>query len=475
MIKNWLSWINLTVGGLSGILLFSAIVIFCLRPSDIVVANPEAIKKSLPICSFAMSKEACDSIGTNAFDLKFSPVSLQLPNLQNHLIYYGKNGRPDALSDTPVLHFGFNGNPASASIISGQRLYLLYDRKKTPNQYTFSPENTETTLWIEPSVRGNEAVVKVSMRNENGEIVREPSSNAQFNLPEKEQSRPGGKAWEMGKWRVDGSLLARQKARWTGIDVFLERHGGPEFSHMQGKHRIDFTDEDETYSVYVGLNDSLIWDKERWKLVEPAQDTLKFPLIVVKKIDERIMNFELWDVGGKSKIVLNLIKAHEIWVPQNIQQMFQFLGARTRSQYIFEIDGNRMLLSPQDWLLQTEEGWIKLTTAQEIDDYVDRQLKGALFVFDGMVRQEDKQILKGVMFNAARTEMQEIEIPVQQGSKHIVSPKANDFDHDEDDDEDEEDEDSDEEEQDERQPTPATANTRSMETSRGVRLIESGK
>ena len=80
----------------------------------------------------------------------------------------------------------------------------------------------------------------------------------------------------------------------------------------------------------------------------------------------------------------------ETWVPNNIQEQFKFIGARTKSQFVFEVDDEKMLLSPQDWLVLTENGWIKLTTAQEIDDFVSRKVIGTLFVFNGIERKEDQ-------------------------------------------------------------------------------------
>lgn len=385
-----------------------------LRSSEIFTSDAIFTKRSIPNGSFTLPKQAYGLIGKNGCDLKFAPMTLQIPDLHSQLIYYGKNGRPDARLERSILHFGFVNNANPVSVITGERLYLIYDKKRSPNQYACSPENGETPLWIEASPQGNEVLVKVNLRNENGDIIREPAAHHQFTLPEKESLRAGGKAWEMGKWRVDGSLLARQKARWMGQDKFLERHGGEEFKHLQGKQRIDFNDDEEPYSVYVALNESLIWNG-KWKVIPPGEESLGHPLMVVKKIDERLMNFELWDVGGKSKVPLTLIKVNDVWMPQNLQEKFKFLGARTRSQYIFEIEGQRMLLSPKDWLLQTEEGWIKVTSTRQIDEYVERNLIGVLFVFDGVIRKEGQQVLVGVMFNPARTEMQEVEIAVQQG------------------------------------------------------------
>lgn len=434
MIKQWLSWINLGVFGFTILLLMAGLFVSFTRPSEIAIPDQTQTKRSLPTTAFTMPKQACDAIGKAGFDLKFSPITLQLPDLRNHLIYYGKNGRPDARAERPVLHFGLAGNQMTGQIASGERLYLLYDRKRTPAQYVFSQDNAETSLWIEPTSQGNEVVVRVGMKNETGEMIREPEAHAVINLVEREgiRSNNGGKPWEMDKWRVDGSLLARQKARWIGPDLFLDRHGGEEFKELKGKHRIDFSDEEESYSVYVGLNDTLIWNKGRWQVTKPGEDSLGYPLMVVKKVDERLMNFELWDIGGRSKVILNLVRMNEPWMPQNIQANFRFLGARTRSQYIFEINDQRILLSPKDWLLQTSDGWIKLATAKEIDDYVEHKLTGVLFICDGLGNKEGKQVLKGVIFNASRTEMQEIELAVQQQGTAQAS-KAAPKDEDEDD------------------------------------------
>ena len=61
----------------------------------------------------------------------------------------------------------------------------------------------------------------------------------------------------------------------------------------------------------------------------------------------------------------------------------------------------------------TEDGWKKLTSSEEIDDYVDRRLTGTLFVFEGIERKDDQQVMKGHLYNPARTLVQDIELSVQ--------------------------------------------------------------
>lgn len=423
MIKTWLSWINTVVGGVAIALVLAALMLWITKQGEIPVLTTPHAKSDLPKSGFAYPKAAYDAIGEPFLSLQFAPLSMQLPDLKRFLVYYGKNGRPDADPAHPVMFFSFTGNKTPSSVAPGQRLFILYDKKATPAQFVFSPSNGETHLWIEASTQGNEALVKVAMKGENGEIITQPATYAQFTLPEKEYIRFGGAPWEIGKFRVDGTLLARQKARWYGKDLFFEKHGGQEYNEILEKQRVDFGEGDDAYSAFVGVGDALMWDNDKWKVVKPGKESLGHPLMIVKKIDERLMNLELWDAEGKGKIAINLLKSSESWTPQNIQQTFKFMGARTRSQFVFEINKERVLLSPHDWLLLTDKGWVKLVTPADIDAYVERKVTGPLFVFNGMGRKEDHQIIMGTLFNAARTEATPIEIDVQQSGNAAPNPE----------------------------------------------------
>lgn len=420
MPAKWINWINYCLIAFVIVLLFAALIYLIIRPTQYDLPVTSLKNTNLPKNAFSCTPEQYSAIESPALELKFAPLNVQLPDLRRYLVYYGKNARPDAKEERLVLYFSFTGNKSPTSILPGQPYYVLYDKTQNANQYVFSPNNAPTPLWLEASVLGNQAIVKVAMEGESGQVIKEPSSHAEFTLPEKELTRgaPGGGAtgWDLGKWRVDGTLLARQKARWFGIDRFLERHGGEEYKDWKNKQRIDFGDGDDAYSVYVSPEDCLIWKDNRWYSSKPSQATLKYPLMCVKKIDDRIMNLDLWDVDGKGKIVLNLIKTNETWAPQALEQSFKVIGARTKSQFIFEINQERMLLRPHDWLLMTESGWKKLATPQDIDDYVERKKTGPLFIFDGIEKRDDRQVITGTLFNTARTEMTSFDLPIQQSA-----------------------------------------------------------
>lgn len=409
MLKKWLDYLNYGICSLILILFLYAIVIEWKRPSEIYLPEVKVQKTSLPKGNFTQSQEAYNQIGEPLLSLQYRAPKMQLPDLKSKINYYGQNNRPDASENSSLMHFNLISG-GNASIGVGKPLYLYYT--KDSGNYYFSPDNKETSLWIEATPKENEVNIYVKMIGEDGTVVATPNTNALFTLKEKEFARYGGQPWEIGKWKVDGTLLARQRARWFGLDKFFERHGGQEYQDKIGKNRIDFGDVEDKYSVYVSDNSALIWDGIKWKEVSPGESSRGHPLMVVKKIDERIMNLELWDAEGKKKMVLNLLKSMDTWMPQNLQQQFKFLGARTKSQFVFEVGEEKMLLSPSDWLLLTEEGWRKLDNIDGINNYVDLKEIGTLFVFEGINKVGDQQILKGEMFNPTRTKVHDMELPV---------------------------------------------------------------
>ena len=429
MINQWLKLFNWVIV-LLAIMIASVAVYYHFKHS--LVIEDKGMKSGrvgLPKTSFEMSSDVYHGIGGPLLGLQDSPPTLQVPDLRSELVYYGKNGRPDAQDGATLLHFAVASHPKNViSVRPGEPTYLVYDRSTSPGHYVFSVDNEQTSLSFTAKQIESEAEIHVTFENEKGEIVKEPMSHIEFRLPEKEFSRALSGSWELGSFRVDATLLARQKAKWYGTDTFLEQHGGEDYSFAIGRQRVDLGENENSYFIFAKVGDTFIWHDDQWKAVTPGINSLGQPLLYVKKVDDRLMSFELWDVDGKGKILLNLLKTTEPWAlqnPQALSTMFKFMGARTRSQCVFEINRERMVLSPSDWLLLTNKGWKKLSTVEDIDSYVKRKQTGTLFIFEGVARKDEKQILKGKLYSPARQTFQEIELSLQTGNGQSTKVKLN--------------------------------------------------
>ncbi len=419
MIKKVLHWLNYGLGVLIALLALSYLVLLGVGgppENDMPPLDLTGRVDGLPPNSFVQDETAYHAIDTGVLNVEVPPPKLQLPDLRPHLTYYGTNDRPDFATDTKLLHFGLKGSEDLGLIAAGEPLYLQYDASSKPGRYLFSSNNAPTGLWIEAEKDDDAAKVYVKMLDPKDELVTEPKKRATLTLKPKDFARFGGGKWEIGKWRVDGTLLARQRARWYGQDHFLNTHGGAEFVGTREKERIEFGEKDQQYVVYIGVGDCLIWDGEQWKNVVPGEASKEFPMLCLQKIEDRLLRWELWDVGGKGRVTLNLVRSKEAWSPKTYERDFKYVSARTLSQYNFEIKKDRVVLRPYDWLLLTDEGWVPLTTVEEIDAYVERKTPGVLFVFEGPVQREEKQVLGGTFYSKTRTNIHHMDFALDQAA-----------------------------------------------------------
>ncbi len=413
-----------------GLILFSLVIFLFFTKKEKEISLPphnENIRTDLPLSPFPQNTA---KLGEGPLALKWKPPSLTLPDLRGELLFYGQNMRPDSKSDKPSFHIGLKNSQEINSVEQGERVYLIYERVSAftshhdfswngiaptvKGTYAFSPHNTPTSLWFQlfksPSSQEESVNITVAMVDEMGSEISTPSNHKHFPLNVTSQRF----SFEIDGLRADPSLLSRQKARWMGQDLFLKMHGGDEFAHTSSKERIDFTLPEGGYSCFVAEGDLLVWQNGRWT---SSRKTRHLPLLVVKKIEERTMHFDIWDAEGKSKVSLCLIRSHEPPLPP-LEETFKFTGAKTWAQYNVECDGKRMTVHSNDWLLYSHEGWQKLTTPEEIDAYVAGERTGPLLVFEKMVKEKGNQVLHAHLFNASRSIMEEVALICDQPSVH---------------------------------------------------------
>ncbi len=373
----------------------------------------------LPQSPFKQPEEAYAALGTGGFAVHRKPATVQLPNLSDELMFYGINQRPDASREAPVVHLAIRGTGEVVSAPVSERRYLLFDREES--KYQFSPENGETSLWVTPSQPKDEGEIQfaVGLRMHDGTVVSEPQEHAAFTLKLAPYSAHQRMSWTLGDLRVDNSLLARQRCRWFGQDLFYARHGGETFALARGRERIDFGEEAEGYSCFIALGESLIWKDERWCNAEEGEETTAYPLLTLRKLDERLMVFDLWDAEGRGKIALSLMKSRGGWGATGMRNALRFVAAKTWSQFVLECGAQRVDVAPGDWLLFIEAGLHKLETVEEIDAFVSGELEGELMVIEGLGRHEGKGMLLAQIYNRTRSEMEERQIPL---SSHTSSP-----------------------------------------------------
>jgi len=419
---RWLPFFNLALVILTAVVSLGIVITVSQppQPIELVTANTE---KQLPKRSF--QNVDLSLLHEGAFALKWIEPTLQLPNLTQSIKYHGFIQRPDVKQ--PRFHISLIGSDDLYAVGNKEPFYLVYKQEalepvslegpvwSQPETHVgYYPTQEPTSLWLEmqPKHGGKLLEVVVHMIDENGQELLQPTKHLCFTLPL--QDPPPGRTphWDIDDFRVDSTLLIRQKARWCGQDRFLQQHGGSDFGFASERERIDFhLGSEQSYSCFIKAGDYLVWHQGRWHAGYAfSGPTAKLPLLYVKKIDDKTIAWELWDTEGITKIPINLMKTRDVGGMPDLLQEFRFIGAKTWAQFIVESHSGRLLLRAHDWLVLTSEGWVKLDSSQKIDDFVEQKLVGPLLVLDKLSKQNGRQVLVGHLFNSTRSEVTPVEI-----------------------------------------------------------------
>lgn len=419
---NWIL-ISVIIFSLSGAAWYAATAHEVVQPP----VQMQEEKPVLPSTAFTPKDKKHVPLNASSLQLEYMPPKMRLPDLRSFIFYYGHNLRPDA-KDADNLFFSVgpisDTNP-SFTVHTNEKLFLVA-QGNPENPYTLSPGNRPTTLWFEPEMRGNSAYVQIRMKDEQGHLIQEPADRANFTLTEKPPAA-SQKAFTLDQFRADATLFSRQKAKWHGPDLFLEEHGGDEFQSNVGKQRIQFGEGEELYSVYLDKGDVMVWKDGKWVVPEPGKPTTGYPLARVAKIEERTMGLELFDVSGRNKVNLTLLKMQEAKpvIPAVLEQ-FEFIGARTRIHSMFRVSDQREIVGPDDWFLHTADGWKKLKTSKDVDAYVSGLTQGDLLVIDKIEKINDHPVLAGTLYTRSRSGSETVVLPLRPdgNDEQVDQPEA---------------------------------------------------
>ncbi|MEG2043644.1 MAG: hypothetical protein RRZ67_01320 [Victivallaceae bacterium] len=364
--------------------------------------------------SVGSSKKRLESMTLSkvGFGLVYREPKVGMPSLKDELIFRGMNLRPDAAGQGPVL--SFRKSKSSKQLEIGKKFFIRF--KKYLNSiedmssiaipdvhYFFEDHQGAASLWIE-IVRVADDGLSLEVNVGGGSKTDSKPDCETFIL--RAQEIENNREWFLGKNKVDASFPVKQKMRRIGKDLFLVMHGGPEYLYAAAKERFDFSDEQgENYCRFMSVGEYLLWDGEAWVHKEPKSDSSSFPILYLKRMDEKCAVFELWDIGGIRKQILNLIRYPQPATEcEDLTAEIEYAGLKTwNSPTIVTTTGQRFSLNSNEWLLRSSSGWRKIESAHELEEYLSGKLMEPLFVFDGMEKDGNTYLLKGHMFSASRS------------------------------------------------------------------------
>lgn len=329
------------------------------------------------------------------FVLQTNTTKASIPDLRSILLYYGKLLRPDSREKNPTLYIGIKGEPEPFLLAADKPAFLQFDNDK--NQWKFV-STSPLKITFHPKEKSLEVALELTLSNE--QIMKDPTHLAQFILTETlPPLTKSATTWLLDDMPVDIHFLDNQKVLWQGQDAFYAALSEDE--EKKSSQKVVVQGGLYPYTLWVKEHSSFIYTNGKWEPVCLGPQSIGKTLLYTKSVSEKTITFELWKDNGSFMVPLTLTKKE---TPSNLKlPSIQLVGARSKDTWIATINGTRVLLRTDDWLLCNDKNIEKIEDIATLEAYICGEKEGTLLAFSGIERQGTEQNLVGIAIDPLKT------------------------------------------------------------------------
>ncbi len=378
------------------------LAMLCFYPWEKTIHSEELKMPS----AFAQAPLPYEAIGGGALMLNPHQTWGWVSHLAKELLVIAHNSRPDAAEGGVQILLALKTEGAPKEMISGKTLFL----EKNDASGTFAFSEGLQPLWIKPILLENgrvliEAGKKLGQLDsahgieEKGQFVVPTSASA---VREKKYSPLAQEAFALLK-----------SAKCWGQDLLIQNYGAGEFGKWREKLKIELSESGASYVIFVAAGDYLMWKEGKWQETPLSELSSKKPVALVRTVSPRAVELTFWDETGFYPAPVDLPIEQGGRLNQKTEATLSQPRLRTASQISCMLGKKRVLLRQGDWMLKTGAGWRNLRRREEIESCLYHQIKGELFIFDALEKEQGRWVLKGSLFDEMRTQVQPISVPIE--------------------------------------------------------------
>lgn len=342
------------------------------------------------------TKEA--SFATSFWDREQHQAYIPMPEIKNSIFFTGYNYRPDANNGSRLISLSTNDNKLFAK--EKERIYLDCS---DPDNITFSKEPAPYSLIpISIGAKGLHAYLEVNYQKDTGETLYQASKELLL-----ENNASGTVKISTTANEASSSL---KLCNFYGPDKMISLLGGKEFGTKKNQYRLYLNKNQDTRCYFIKSGDILSYVNGEWKKTpSPLKDK---PLFQVNSIDNKELKGTFWNETGfyqkNYKIQLDLQRSNSIH-----SFSFDKIYKRNNESVICKIQDRTFLLKPHDWLIKKNTTWHHVSNISEFNNLLNLNSKHEVVIFEGIVKEKDRELFIGYIFDNTRSNYKKLEIPLK--------------------------------------------------------------
>ncbi len=338
-----------------------------------------------------------ESIGGGGLALHSRHALGWVSRLANELALIAYNSRPDVEAPDAKILISLKHGKEQLTLSNGRRLYL----KESERGRGLLSSDDQTGLWVKPILLENGAILV-----EAGRRLGEGEENGQFIVA----SQGGVPSCYNSNHQPFAVEL--KTARCFSQDLLIQKYGGREYSSLKDKRALYLSKGTTAYACFVSAGDYLMYDQGEWCVSSYESLKSERPIAYVKAMSSRAIEVEAWDETGFYPLHFKVEVESIGRLQQNPEVMPTRIRLRNSSQVSCALGKRRVILREGDWLLKTSTGWRNLRRSDEIELYLNHRVKGELFIFDAIEKEQGQLVVKGHLFDETRTQVLSVTLPI---------------------------------------------------------------
>lgn len=406
-VDRLLKFCNLVLMALIPLLICCELVLLKFYPWENRFDSEEASMAS----ALTYSPFPYESIGTGTLRLNAHQTWGWMSNLAKDLLVIAYNSRPDVSQGEAQVVLGLKSSDHPKQVVSGKVLFL--EKDESSGAFAFS--DAAQPFWIKPILLENGRVL-IEAGNKLGQLESSHGyeEKGQFVVP----ALGGSSHLEAKRSVLSQEALNQLKyAKCWGKDLLIEQYGGREFAKWKEKFKIDFSQSSIPYVCYVAAGDYLLWKDGKWREGSFSEISPDQPVVLVKSASARSIELAAWDESGFYPMAVELPVESLSRPNQKPESTLTQPRLRTASQVSCMLGKKRVVLRQGDWMLKTATGWRNLRRKEEIESCLQHQIKGELFIFDALDKEQGRWVLKGTFFDEMRTQASVVSVQIEAEGK----------------------------------------------------------
>ncbi|MCB1110781.1 MAG: hypothetical protein KDK64_07335 [Chlamydiia bacterium] len=335
-----------------------------------------------------------EKIGSGPFEVDSELQRFPFPDLSDQLQILSRS----QYQETQYL-LALRGAQMKKVVHSGEKLYLTYEN----DQLVFS--DVSSPLWVKVLASGEGRTtleMGVDVISQEGKTLLSQAREVAIG----ENEKPFKKE-DISDAMLLKALEALGEARWWAPDRLFERYEGEEYQIYKGLERLEIPGEQ---ILFAEEGKWFVWKEDRWKVGKEQG----LPSALVREVSPYKMEWDVWDGRGLEWTRLTFHRERVRPLTVRMEEVLTRLRQRTSTRISCRIDNRATILKVGDWLFRTERGWHTVKSSYEVDAIVKFKVMGELFIFDGLEKQEGKEVFCGTLFDPMRVEQQIVRLPITQ-------------------------------------------------------------